>query len=72
MVWVFPTPFNIFMRRYCLTYEYPGMCWAYDQDNPVIFYKCDENYNMLDEQIKGVVKLTFKCWVKNEDVEWIV
>ncbi len=49
------------MRKYCLTYEYPGVCWAYNQTNPRIFYKCDENYNMLDEQIKGVVHLTFKC-----------
>lgn len=59
------------MRRYCLTYEYPGICWAYDGHNPRIFYECDANYNMLNTPIKGVVKLTFKCWL-NEDELWQV
>jgi hypothetical protein len=59
------------MRRYCLTYEYPGVCWTYDGHNPRIFYECDANYNMLNMPIKGVVKLTFKCWL-NEDELWQV
>ena len=55
------------MRKYCLTYEYPGVCWAYDQQNPRIFYECDKDYNMIDKQIKGVVHLTFKCWLDEKD-----
>lgn len=48
------------MKRYCLTYEYPGICWTYDTINPRIFYECDCNYKVLESQIKGKVKLTFK------------
>jgi hypothetical protein len=48
------------MKKYCLTNEYPGICWAYDAHNPRIFYECGANYEMLDVPIKGIVKLTFK------------
>lgn len=57
-------------KRYCLTYEYPGICWAFDNPNPRIFYEVDNNYNMTDIQIKGVVNLTFKCWVDNLESVW--
>ena len=47
------------MKKYCLTNEYPGICWTYEVHNPRIFYECGANYEMLDIPIKGVVKLTF-------------
>ena len=56
------------MRRYCLTYEYPGICWTYDTHNPRIFYECGPNYEMLESPIKGVVKLTFKRWINDDDL----
>lgn len=58
------------MRKYCLTNEYPGICWSNYSDNPRIFYECDDEYKMLDSPIKGIVKLTFKQWLTNDDVLW--
>lgn len=56
------------MRRYCLTYEYPGVCWTYaSSTTPLIFYECDESYNMLSTPINGVVKLNFKQWILPKD-----
>lgn len=59
------------MKRYCLTFEYPGICWTYDSENPRIFFECDENYKMIKNQIKGVVKLTFKRWINKEDIRYV-
>ena len=60
------------MKQYCLTYEYPGICWAYETNNPRIFYECDDNYKMLDIPIKGVIKLTFKHWLNKDEVRYAV
>ena len=53
-------------KEYCLTYQYPGVCWAYKTKgrHPRVFFECDEHYNMLNKRIKGVVTLTFKQWYK--------
>lgn len=57
-------------KSYCLTNEYPGICWAYKtKSRPRIFYECDANYKMLNKPIKGVVKLTFKKWCTIYDVK---
>lgn len=60
------------MRKYCLTNEYPGICWTYEVHNPRIFYECGTNYEMLDMPIKGCVKLTFKRWLNKEELEYAV
>lgn len=58
-------------KEYCLTNEYPGVCWAYKMHNqrPRIFYECGPHYEKLDIPIKGVVKLTFKKWCTVYDVK---
>lgn len=57
-------------KRYCLTYEYPGICWTYESSDPQVFYQCDNEYNMIDTPITGVVKLHFKEYVDKEDIPW--
>ncbi len=59
-------------KQYCLTYEYPGICWTYKSKNPRIFYEIDSNYRMLKIPIKGVVKLTFKRWVDKDEVKYAI
>jgi hypothetical protein len=60
------------MKKYCLTNEYPGICWAYDAHNPRIFYECGANYEMLDVPIKGIVKLTFKRRLDKDKIEYAI
>lgn len=60
------------MRKYCLTNEYPGICWNYDTNNPRIFYECNADYKMLDAPIKGVVRLTFKRWLNKDEIEYAI
>ena len=62
---------DIMNKRYCLTYEYPGVCWTYESDNPQLFFECDEHYNMLPKLIQGVIKLNFKKYIDKEDIPWI-
>lgn len=60
------------MKKYCLTNEYPGICWTYEVHNPRIFYECGANYEMLDVSIKGVVKLTFKKWLDQNEIKYAI
>lgn len=60
------------MKKYCLTNEYPGICWTYEVHNPRIFYKCGANYEMLDVPVKGVVKLTFKKWLDQNEIKYAI
>ena len=60
------------MRKYCLTNEYPGNCWAYDANNPRIFDECNSDYKMLDSPIKVVVRLTFKRWLNKDEIEYAI
>ncbi len=60
------------MRKYCLTNEYPGICWTYNVHNPRIFYECGAKYEMLDIPIKNIVKLTFKRWLNKDEIEYAI